>query len=90
MNERKEALIRIVVGIVTGIILGVWKMVIQIFAVINFLITLISGKRSKDLADLCEMWNTQIYVFLRYMTFVSNERPTPFRKLTKNFSKFGK
>ncbi len=88
MGERLEALMRIVVGVVTGIILGVWKMLIGVFWVINFIWTLISGKRIKELAELSEIWNTQMYVFLRYMNFVSNERPMPFRKMTKSFSKF--
>ena len=90
MGERLEALMRIVVGIVSGIILGVWKILIQVFGIINFIWTLISGKRIRELAVLSEIWNTQIYVFLRYMTFVSNERPMPFRRLTSSFSKFGK
>ena len=90
MSERSEALMRIVVGIVSGIILGVWKILIKIFGLVNWLITLFTGKRNKDLAELCEIWNTQIYIFLRYMTFVSNKRPFPFNSLEKNLSKFGK
>tara|TARA_Y100000310_G_scaffold7303_1_gene8003 strand:+ start:86 stop:358 length:273 start_codon:yes stop_codon:yes gene_type:complete len=90
MSERAEALMRIIVIIVTGIILGIWKILIQIFIVINFIWTIISGSRIRDLAELSEMWNTQIYVFLRYITFVSNERPMPFNKMTKNFSKYEK
>ena len=90
MGERLEALMRVVVGIITGIILVVWRYLIFVFVVINFVWTLISGKRIKELADLCEIWNTQWYVFTRYMIFESNERPMPFRRLTKSFSKFGK
>lgn len=90
MGERGEALIRIVVLIVTGIILGVWKILIQVLAIVNFLWTLIVGKRIKNVADFSEIWNTQNYVFLRYITFVSNERPMPFRSLTKSYSKFSK
>jgi len=86
--ERVEALMRIVVVVVSGIILGLWKAVIQLFMVINFIITLFTGKRHKDLALLCEMWNTQVYVFLRYITFMSNQRPFPFVKLSKNMSTF--
>ena len=90
MGERLEVLMRIVVGIITGIILVVWRYLIFVFVVINFVWTLISGKRIKELADLSEVWNTQWYVFTRYMIFVSNERPMPFRRLTKNISKFRK
>jgi hypothetical protein len=90
MNERAEALMRIPVVIVSGIILSIWKILIHIFIIINFIWTIISGKRIRDLATLSEIWTTQIYVFLRYMTFVSNERPMPFRPITKNISKYEK
>jgi len=90
MGERLEALMRIIVGIVTGIILGVWKILIQLFVIINFIWTLISGKRIKELAEFSEIWNTQMYIFMRYMTFVSNKRPMPFNSMTRSFSKFSK
>ena len=90
MSERTETLMRIPVIILSGIILGIWKMLIYIFIIINFTWTLISGNRMRDLAEFSEIWNTQVYVFLRYITFVSNQRPMPFNKLTKNMSKWGK
>lgn len=90
MCERKEALIRIVVGVVSGIILSVWKMLIQVLAVVHWVIAIITGKRNKGIAEFSEIWNTQIYIFLRYMTFVTNQRPFPFTGLTKNLSKFKK
>jgi len=79
-----------VVGIISGIILSIWKVLIQIFGIINWIITIITGKRNKGLAEFSEIWNTQTYIFLRYMTFVSNKRPFPFQALEKNMSKFGK
>jgi len=90
MGERAETLMRIIVGIVTGVIMVVWKVLIDLFFMINFIWTLISGKRLKELADLSEIWNTQWYVFKRYMLFVTNERPFPFRPITKSMSKFVK
>lgn len=90
MSGRKEAWMRIFVGIISGIVLSVWKVFIQVLAVINWIYAIFTGKRLKDLANLCEIWNTQTYVFLRYMTFVTNERPFPFESLTENFSKFKK
>jgi len=90
MSERIEALMRIVVGIVSGIILGLWKALIQILGIVHWIIVIITKKRNKDIAEFSEIWNTQIYIFLRYMTFVTNERPFPFESLTKNFSKFKK
>ncbi len=87
-DESSEALMRIVVGIITGVILSIWKMLISVLVVVNFVITLFTGKRHKEIAEFCEIWNTQSYIFLRYLTFVSNERPFPFEKMTKNISKF--
>ncbi len=87
-HERSEALMRIVVGIISGIIFYFWSYVIIAFTIFNFLFTLIKGERSKEVAGLCEVYNTQIYTFYRYMTFVSNRRPFPFDKLEKDISKF--
>lgn len=90
MVERVETLMRIVVCVVTGIILAVWSFLIRLFMIINFVWTLIVGKRIKELATLSEIWNTQAYIFIRYMIFVTNERPFPFTPLTKSISKFKK
>lgn len=88
-SERKEGWFRIIVGIVSGIILGVWKALIVILAIVNWFIVIFSGKRNKELADFCEYWNTEIYKFIRYMTFVSNKRPFPFSSMER-ISKFEK
>ena len=90
MGERTEAWMRIVVGVVSGIVFGLWKALIQILGVVHWIIVIFSGKRNKGLAEFSEIWNTQIYIFLRYMTFVTNQRPFPFTSLNKNLSKFKK
>ena len=87
-GERIEALMRIVVGIVSGIILCVWRYLIGAFIVINFVYTLVSGKRWKRVAELSEIWNTQWYTFQRYMIFQSNRRPFPFTDLAKSMSRY--
>jgi len=74
-------------GIVSGIILGVWQYFIVALFVVNFIYTLFSGKRLKELAEMSEIWNTQKYIFWRYIIFQSNKRPFPFEKLEKNISK---
>ena len=89
LTERQEAFFRIIVGIVSGILLSVWKILIQILAIINWFVTIFTGKRNKDMADLCEYWNTEAYKFIRYLTFVSNKRPFPFSNVER-MSKFGK
>ena len=88
MSERKEAWFRIIVGIISGIILGLWKVIIIVLGIINWLITVFSGKRNKDIANFCEYWNTETYKYIRYLTFVTNTRPFPFTN-AERMSKFG-
>lgn len=87
LSERKETLFRILVCIVSGIILSVWKILVQVLAIANFVYTLVKGKRHKGMAQLCEWWNTEVYKFTRYTTFVSNIRPFPFTD-AESMSKF--
>lgn len=90
MTERTEALMRIVVGIISGIILSLWKVLIQFIGVIHWFMVIFTGRRNKGLAEFSEIWNTQMYTFLRYMTFVTNKRPFPFEPINKNMTKYGK
>jgi hypothetical protein len=83
-TERTEALMRIVVLIVSGFILSIWKMLVQVIVVIHWLYAIFTSKRSKDLADFCNIWNTQVLEFLQYITFVHNNRPWPFSNLKKS------
>ncbi|MBU1135983.1 MAG: DUF4389 domain-containing protein, partial [Nanoarchaeota archaeon] len=59
MGERTEILFRIIVSIVSGIILGVWKMFITLICAVNWVITIFTGKRNKEIAELSEYWNTE-------------------------------
>lgn len=88
-TERQEGWFRIFVAIVSGIILEVWSYLIVILAVVNWLITVVTGKRSSEMAMLCEYWNTETYRYFRYLTSVSNERPFPFSDV-KRIGKFSK
>ena len=90
MGERLEALMRIIVAIVSGIILCVWRYFVYFIALINFVYTIFAGKRMKELAEMGELWNSQLYVFQRYMIFESNKRPFPFGDLKGRMSKFEK
>jgi hypothetical protein len=87
-SERKETWMRIVVGIVSGVILYVWAYLIGLFFIINFIYSAIKGKRLTELAEFSEIWDSQVYVFLRYLNFTSNKRPFPFENLEKSISKF--
>ena len=90
MTERSEALVRIPVIIISGIVLAIWKSLVHLIAILHWFVVIFTNKRSKELADFCEIWNTQLYIFVKYLTFVSNKRPFPFGHLVKNTSKFGK
>ena len=81
MSERTEALMRIVVGVISGIIIGVWKILVNIIIIIHWFYVLFAGKRSKALAEFCNSWATQVYRLIRYMTFATNSRPFPFSEL---------
>ena len=87
-EERKEALIRILIFIISGIILSVWRIFIYVIIFVHLIYVLIMGKRMKDLATLGETWNTQWYIFQKYIIFLDNRRPFPFGKLEKNIDQF--
>ncbi len=86
-SEQKEACFRILVLVVAGIVLAVWRVLIILIAIVNWFIVIFKGKRNKDLAGFSEYWNTELYKFSRYLTFVSNKRPFPFSDLER-MSKF--
>ncbi len=87
-SNRKEAWMRILVAIVSGIILCAWSVLIRVFLIINWLAGVFANKRIESLAELSEVWNTQVYDFARYINFVSNKRPFPFGELRKSISRF--
>ena len=86
-KERKEAWLKILIAIVSGIILHFWGIVVCIVAIINWLIALFSAKRNRSLANFCEPWNTETYKYYRYLTGVTNKRPFPFSSVER-MSKF--
>lgn len=88
-SERIEVLWRILVAIISGIILGIWRWLIVVIAIVHLVIVLINNKRDKALADFCEYWNSEFYRYVRYLTFVTNEKPFPFNEL-KKLGKFEK
>lgn len=89
MSERKQAWMRILVGIVSGIILYFWGIAVAAAAIIHWLIVVFSGKRKKRFAEFCEPWNTETYKYYRYLTFVSDKKPFPFSDIER-MSKVGK
>jgi Domain of unknown function (DUF4389) len=86
-KDRKDALMRIPIGIVSGVIIYVWAYLIGIFFIVNLIYKIITGKRIKELSNMSEVWNSQNYHFMRYMTFCTNEKPFPFEELKKDINK---
>ena len=82
-NERKEAWMRIPVCIVSGFILEVWGFFILIFSLVQLILVVIEGKRNKEFLSLCKNYVAQVYVFAKYITFISDDRPFPFGDLAK-------
>ncbi|PIO08384.1 hypothetical protein COU59_02070 [Candidatus Pacearchaeota archaeon CG10_big_fil_rev_8_21_14_0_10_34_12] len=87
MSERKEAFLRILIGIISLIILEIWRWLVYVFILVNFFYTIFSGKRHREIAEMSEFWNTQWYIFQRYIIFQSNRRPFPFGHLEKSISR---
>jgi hypothetical protein len=86
-TEYNEAWFRIIVLIISGIILRIWRYLIYALTIFGFIYAIFKGKRHKGMAELAEYWNTESYKFVRYMTFVSNKRPFPFSDVER-ISKF--
>jgi len=82
-SEKKEAWFRILVLIISGIILSIWKWLVVVLVVVNWFIVIFSGKRNKEIAEFCEWWNTELYRYTHYITFMTNERPFPFSNMQK-------
>ncbi|MBI2085599.1 MAG: DUF4389 domain-containing protein [Candidatus Aenigmarchaeota archaeon] len=83
INERWEAVMRIPVALISGIILGLWKMVVEFVLIIHWFVVIITGKRNADLASFANAWITEYYKFVRYINFTTNERPFPFTPMHK-------
>lgn len=88
-SERMELLWRVLVLIVSGIILGIWKALVFVLALVNWIMILFTNERNKDLAVFCEYWNSEVYRYFKYLTCVTNERPFPFTSM-KRIGKFEK
>jgi hypothetical protein len=87
--ERREALIRIPIAIISGLILEIWANLTIILSLVNFFIVIFTSKRNRDISDFSEYFNSYAYSFFRYITFNTNERPFPFAPL-KKMNKFEK
>ena len=87
MSERLEAILRIIIGFICGLILGLWKIVIQVVVVIHWIYVIIVGNRNKDMSEFCNKWVTYVFSVTRYVTFSTNKRPFPFNEFSKDVEK---
>ena len=83
-SERWEAIVRLPVALVSGIIIGLWKMLVEIVLIVHWFLVVITGRRNLDLANFSNSWITEYYRFVRYMYFTTNERPFPFTSRHKD------
>ena len=87
MSERIEAILRIFIGIISGFILGLWKIIVQVVVLIHWIYVILTGKRNKALAEFSNRWVTFVYNYIRYMTFSTNKRPFPFNDFGEDVEK---
>ena len=86
-EEQQEALWRILIFFISGIIITVWMYLAFILSLINVIYTLIKNSRHKEIAEFTEYFNTELYKFSRYISGISNQRPFPFSNVER-MSKF--
>jgi len=83
MSERIEALTRILVAIVSGIIIGIWGLINFFLVVVHLIYVLLMGKRDRGLANFSNKWLNASYDLVRYMSLATNKRPFPFTSLKR-------
>jgi hypothetical protein len=86
-EEKREAWMRIPIFIVSGFILEVWGFFIFCFAIAQFVLILLKNQKEKELLKMSDTYLVQLYIFVKYVTFLSNKRPFPFGELEKEIKK---
>jgi hypothetical protein len=83
MKSKREIWMRIPVFILSGMILHVWGFFILIFSLVQLLLLLLENKKEKEFVKISSMFSSQIYIFFKYITFLSEKKPFPFEKINK-------
>ena len=78
MSERVEAVLRIPLGIICGIILSVWGFVVGVVSVVHWFYVIILGRRHRGISEFANKWVSYIYSVYRYQVFATNKRAWPF------------
>lgn len=72
---RLELFIRIVYSILIGIVLSIYGIIAGICMMVQFLVILILGRRSRNLSDIIKGYLEYYVHILPYTSFVTDERP---------------
>lgn len=72
---RIELFIRIIYSVVIGIVLMIYGFIAGICMLIQFLIVLILGRRSRGLSDFIQGYLEYYVHILSYTSFMTDERP---------------
>lgn len=77
---RIELFIRIIYSILIGIVLSIYGLIAGLCMIIQFIITLILGRRSQGLSDFIRGYLEYYVHVLPYTSFMTDERPGIFPK----------
>lgn len=80
MGDRLEALLRIPLAFVYGIIIGIWGLITVLAVMVHWFYALILGKRHRGIAEFTNRFVSYVYETYRYLYLVTNERPWPIGK----------
>lgn len=80
MGERVEALLRIPLAFLYGVIAGVWGFIVGIGVIVHWFHAIILGRRHRGIAEFTNKFITYAYTIYRYLYFTTNERPWPIGK----------
>ena len=75
MGERIEALLRIPLSLVYGIVLWALSLVVTVTWFVMILYTLLLGERHRGLANFMNGYASLTYRVYRYLLFATNEHP---------------
>jgi len=80
MGDRLEALLRIPLAFIYGIIIGIWGLITALAVIVHWFYALIRGKRHRGIAEFTNRFVFYVYEVDRYLSLVTNERPWPIGK----------
>ena len=86
-TERKEALIRIPIALISWIIMEVWGLLVIVLTIFHWFVVIFTAKRNKAIASFGNQYASYLHNVVRYLTFATDERPFPFNNDMKTVEK---